>query len=205
MIRNNHRYDQVTSKSSWSSRTARTYLKINSMTDAIFLTIQVTRAIISISRRVQRSVDALLLIEQLTRIIMSASWRDRRSIVTNKWSSLEQVVQRERIWSSIAHLAFSIMTRSELNVFCRCNSFDRTTDSIVQHHDLMSLTLCCLLSRTYDAWRTESCQNHLQRLLLDLTERWVLWMWMWDEVQEIEKDFEVWCIQCDRDYDVFRV
>ena len=157
------------------------------MTNAIFLTIQVTRAVISISRRVQRSVDAFLLIEQLIRIVMSVSWRDRRSIVTNKWSSREQVVQRERIWNSIAHLAFNIMTRSELNVFCKCNSFDRTIDSIDQHHDLMSLTLCCLLSRTYETWRAESCQKHLQRLLFDLTERWVLWMWKWNV--ENRKDF----------------
>ena len=42
----------------------------------------------------------------------------------------------------------------------------------------MSSTLCCLLSRAYDAWRAESCQKHLQRLLFDLIERWVSW---WDE------------------------
>ena len=56
----------------------------------------------------------------------------------------------------------------------------------------MSLTLCCLLSRTYDAWRTESCQKHLQRLLLDLIERWVLWMC--SEKIENREDFEVWYI-----------
>ena len=37
-----------------------------------------------------------------------------------------------------------------------------------------SKTLCYLLSRTYDAWRAELCQKHLQRLLSDLIERWVV-------------------------------
>ena len=41
----------------------------------------------------------------------------------------------------------------------------------------MSLILCCLLLRNYDAWRIESCQKHFQKLLFDLIERWILWMW----------------------------
>ena len=51
----------------------------------------------------------------------------------------------------------------------------------------MSLTMCCLLFRIYDAWRTESCQKQFQRLLFDLTERWLLWMW--NEKIENSKNF----------------
>ena len=49
--------------------------------------------------------------------------------------------------------------------------------SIVNVRREVSSTLCCLLSRIYDAWKAELCQKHLQRLLFDLTKLWVLWMW----------------------------
>ena len=50
--------------------------------------------------------------------------------------------------------------------------------------DIHVTILCCLLSKTYDAWRAESCQKYLQKLLFDLIERWVLW---WNENKKSNK------------------
>ena len=61
-------------------------------------------------------------------------------------------------------------------------------------------TLCCLLPRTYGAWRAEPCQKHLQRLLPGLTERRV----GCEMRKEIKKVFEVWYIECGRGYGAFR-
>ena len=110
---------------------------------------------------------------------------------TNEWSSHEQVIQRKRIWKSVNSMTDAIFHAIDLHshlsikyhdafAFCRYNSLDEVTDSN-SHTSIATrstfydhvTTLCCLLSRAYDAWRTESCQKHLQRLLFDLTERWV--------------------------------
>ena len=104
-----------------------------------------------------------------------------------EWLSLKRVVQREDIWKSIARrmqsfddtndsksTQFMILTRP---AYCKYNFFDEATDSKTVMFASRShvATLCCLLSRVYDAWRAESCQKHLQKLLPDLTERWVFW------------------------------
>ena len=140
----------------------------------------------------KRSVNAILLMRQLTRIVLSISRRDRNSIVTNKWFSHDQVIQRNVSesqsisqslywWYNWEQQSCQYQVSWRVQRWARsvdAISFDRTTDSkiVMSELRLMSLTLCCLLSRTYNAWRTESCQKYLQRLLSDLTERWVLRM-----------------------------
>ena len=163
------------------SRTAKTYLKVNNTTVQSFWRYNRFES--------RSSLDSVFLTIRLTRIVMSIARRDRRSrsIVKNKWSNLEQTVQRENTWKSIARRIQSfddtVDSRAvqyhdafKHSTFNKYNFFDRVTDlnSYVKHHDFMSSILCCLLSRVYDAWRAESCQKHLQRLLFDLTERWVL-------------------------------
>ena len=112
---------------------------------------------------------------------------DSKIVMSTSWSSLDQIVQRKNIWKSIAQRMQSsndaidsraIQYHDTFNVY-KYNFIDETTDSNnhAKHHDFMSSTLCCLLSKVYDAWRAESCQNHFQRLLFDLIERWVLWAW----------------------------
>ena len=48
----------------------------------------------------------------------------------------------------------------------KCNFFVETIDQKTK-----SLIRCCLLSKVYDAWKIESCQNYFQKLLFDLIER----------------------------------
>ena len=145
----------------------------------------------SISWRVQRFVNALLLIKQLTWIIMLVLRCDWRPIVTNEWSNLRQAVQQKSTWWPIARpmqLFWRYNRLENSSISSRVRRRKRTANIIsltkqltrkqsCLHHDFMSRTLCCLLSKTYDAWKTESCQKHLQKLLFDLIERWVLWMW----------------------------
>ena len=183
------------------------YLEINSTTNAIFLTIQLIRAIILILRRVQRFVNAIHWMRQLIRTIMSNDQVSNKSY-SEKISDDQSHDNAIFLMIQSIRKQFDIMTRSTSNAHCKYNFFDKAIDSktIVSksrrscsHHDLVSSILCCLLSRTYDAWKVESCQKHFQKLLSDLIERWVLWMNVkWK--QKIEKIFEIWCIQCDRVY-----
>ena len=108
-----------------TSRTARTYLKINSTTNAIFLMIQLTRK------------------------------------------------------------QFSIMTRS---AFCKCNSLDEATDSnshSCQYRDAHvtnSVLLTVKNLRRMRDWIVSKTSSEIA-----VRSNWALSMWMWDEMQKIEK------------------
>ena len=140
----------------------------------------------SISWRVQRFVNAFFMIKQLIWIIMLISRRDWRSIITNEWSSFEQIVQQKSIWWLITRSMqffwrYNRLENSSISLRVRrrtrfANIISLTKQLIRNNHFKFHVTtLCCLLFKIYDVWKTESCQKHFQKLLFDLIERWIMW------------------------------